>query len=205
MAAPRKVFRIEEIAAARLERTDDGAQTAARAGDLPAHHAEIMQALNALSTMMNRTAQPRAAAAPTAAARLHQKELTRIVQELEAVIGATAQATHKIITAAEEIDQLADNLSASLKSNMERDLVHDISDQIIGIFEACNFQDLTGQRIGKAQEMLKQLEDNAADAGNPAKTPAASGDNATPSLHGPRLASDHGHVAQNDIDAMFDS
>jgi chemotaxis protein CheZ len=204
MAAPRKIFRIEEIAAARMERTGDGAKTAPQAGDMPAHHAEVIQALSALSAMMNRTARPRAAAAPAAAARLRQEELTRIAQELEAVIGATARATHKIITAAEEIDQLADNLSATLKSKMERDLVHDISDQVIGVFEACNFQDLTGQRIGKVQAMLKLLEDSAG-AGNPPKTPAASGDSAAPSLHGPRLDSDHGHAAQSDIDAMFDS
>lgn len=198
MAAPRKIFRIEEIAAARLEPTGDGAQAAAPKGDVPAHHAEIMQALNALSVMMNRPARKPATAAPAAAARLRAEEFKRIMQELDAVTAATAQATHRIITAAEEIDQLADNLSATLKGKMERDLVHDISDHIIGIFEACNFQDLTGQRIAKVQAMLKLLE------GDPATIPAAPNDKAAPALHGPRLESDHGHIAQSGIDAMFD-
>jgi len=200
MAAPRKIFRIEETAVARLPRNDAGALITAVTGDAPAHHTEIMQALNALSAMMNRPARPQATAAPTAATQLREEDLARIAQELDAVTAASDQATHKIITAAEEIDQLADNLSATLKAKMDRDLVHDISDLIIGIFEACNFQDLIGQRIGKVQSMLKAF----GDAGKPVKTRAASNDDA-PALHGPRLGSDAGHIAQSDIDAMFEN
>jgi chemotaxis protein CheZ len=201
MAAPRKVFRIEEIAAARHDHSRDGAQAAAPKGDAPVHHTEIMQALNALSAMMNRPARRPATTAPSAATRLRIEEFKRVTQELDAVTAATAQATHRIIAAAEEIDQLADNLSATLKGKMEQDLVHDIADQIVGIFEACNFQDLTGQRVTKVQAMLKLLEGKIAGAGSPAKSPV---DSAAPALHGPRLESDNGHIVQSDIDAMFD-
>lgn len=214
MAAPRKIFRIEEIAAARLEPTGDGAQAAAPKGDVPAHHAEIMQALNALSVMMNRPARKPATAAPAAAARLRAEEFKRIMQELDAVTAATAQATHRIITAAEEIDQLADNLSATLKGKMERDLVHDISDHIIGIFEACNFQDLTGQRISKVMGTMRFIENHinvmmeiwggvdAIKAHVPPIVDMREGDARL--LNGPKLDGDHGHASQDDIDALFD-
>jgi chemotaxis regulatin CheY-phosphate phosphatase CheZ len=200
MAAPRKVFRIEEIAAARLIRSDDVAQHASTP-----HHGEIMQALGALQKMMRAPLPVVSAARPNGDAELRAAQLTRIADELGAVTAGTAQATEKILAAAEEIDQLADNLSATLKGKIEQDLAHDISDQVLRIFEACNFQDLTGQRVGKVMAMLKPIEDNIAGLRNPAKAPAASGEDAAPHLHGPRLDADHGHVAQGDIDAMFDT
>jgi chemotaxis regulatin CheY-phosphate phosphatase CheZ len=202
MAAPRKIFRIEETAAAR--RKGNGAQPPAYSGDMPAHHGEIMQALGALQAMMNRTARPPiATAAPAAAAELRAALLSRIAHELEAVTAGTAQATQRILTAAEEIDQLADNLSAALRGKIEQDLAHDISDQVIRIFEACNFQDLIGQRIGKVMATLKLVEDNIAGVLNGTKKAPPPRVDGAPSLHGPRLDSDHGHVTQSDIDAMF--
>jgi chemotaxis protein CheZ len=204
MAAPRKIFRIEETAAARLKRDGVGATAPAYSGDMPAHHGEIMQALGALQAMMNRTARPPIAdAAPGAAAELRAALVTRIAQELDAVTAGTAQATQKILTAAEEIDQLADNLAAALKGKIEQDLAHDISDQVIRIFEACNFQDLIGQRIGKVMVTLKFVEDNIANVLNGTKPTPPPGGGGAPSLHGPRLDSDSGHLAQSDIDAMF--
>jgi chemotaxis regulatin CheY-phosphate phosphatase CheZ len=201
MAAPRKIFRIEETAAARLK--GNGAPPPAYSGDMPAHHGEIMQALGALQAMMNRTARTPVAVTAPGAGELRAALLTRIAHELEAVTTGTAQATQRILTAAEEIDQLADNLSAALKGKIEQDLAHDISDQVIGIFEACNFQDLIGQRIAKVMATLKLVEDNIASELYGTKTAPSPRRDGVPSLHGPRLDSDHGHVAQSEIDAMF--
>jgi chemotaxis regulatin CheY-phosphate phosphatase CheZ len=198
MAAPRKVFRIEEIAAARQIRDDDVTQPASP------HHGEIMQALGALQAMMRAPRPPITTARPDgAAAELRAAHLTRIADELDAVTAGTTAATQKILTAAEEIDQLADKLSAALKGKVEQDLARDISDLVIRIFEACNFQDLIGQRVGKVLATLKLIEDNIAGAPNATKTAPAPGEDAAPHLHGPRLDRDQGHVAQSDIDAMF--
>jgi len=38
-----------------------------------------------------------------------------------------------------------------LKDNFERGLAQDIRDQVTQIFEACNFQDLTSQRVVKVR------------------------------------------------------
>ena len=146
MAEPRKVFRIEQTAAARLARRVD--------------------------------------AAPGS-------DLTRIAHELDAVTGGATQATQKILAAAEQIDQLADNLSAALQGRIEQDLAQDISDLVIRIFEACNFHDLIAQRVDKVMKTLNS------DAPAP--------DEATPQLYGPRLVHDDGHMTQAEIDALFGS
>ncbi|MDB2414744.1 protein phosphatase CheZ [Rickettsiales bacterium] len=68
--------------------------------------------------------------------------------ELDAVVKNTEDATNTILDAAEKIQQLVKDLQdESLKSDIEA--------QACSIFEACNFQDLTGQRISKVENTLK--------------------------------------------------
>jgi chemotaxis protein CheZ len=189
MAEPRKVFRIEQTSAARRTRNIAPVDAASP------HHSEIMQALGALQELMaaaELAPQHGPAAARSGGASTPQEEiLARIGSELDAVIAGTARATETILTAAEEIDQLADNLSAALKGRIEQDLAQDIADSVLRIFEACNFQDLIGQRVTKVMKALK------------AEAAPLQAEDAAPELHGPRLDSDGGHMSQNEIDALF--
>jgi hypothetical protein len=124
---------------------------------------------------------------------------------IAAVTTGTDQATKKILAAAEEIDQLANNLAAALKGKIEQGLAQDISDHVIRIFEACNFQDLIGQRVSKVTAVLKIIEDHVACALDEIKNaPARNGGDDAAYLHGPRLDIDRGHASQGEIDAMFD-
>ena len=189
MAAPRKIFRIEQTAAARAVPRN------ARAA-VSSHHGEILQALGALQALM--AAQSPAAGADglgvadgRAPAGLQAESFARIAHELDAVVDGTAQATQRILAAAEEIDQLADNLGAALKGRMEQELAQDISDGILRIFEACNFQDLIGQRVVKVMKTLRSEE------------PAVAVGADAPALHGPRLNGDADHMSQAEVDALF--
>src|SRR5690606_19752309 len=74
-------------------------------------------------------------------------EMKRVTHELDAIVGGTEQATEQILSSAESIDQDASTLSARLKDEQNLALVQDMQEKVIKIFEACNFQDLTGQRI----------------------------------------------------------
>jgi chemotaxis protein CheZ len=213
MAEPRKRFRIEETAAARLPGNDRPAAMprprAAPLGpdtdpqrDREARHAEIMQALGMLATVI---AAPQAKAAVPAndqddKCTLRAAQLGRITDELNAVRAASAEATQKILNAAEEIDQLANTLSAALKGKLEQDLAQDVTDLIIRIFEACNFQDLIGQRVTKVTAMLDGIENEAEP---PALMPSSAPEDPRRFLHGPRLANDSGHMDQSEIDALF--
>ncbi len=76
-------------------------------------------------------------------------------------------------------------------------MAQDISDSVLRIFEACNFQDLISQRVAKVMKTLTANEASAESAHDAAP-------HIVPDLHGPRLDGDKGHLSQSEIDAMFD-
>ena len=86
----------------------------------------------------------------------------RMTRELDAVVESAERATQQILGAAEDIEDAANTLSASLKREQEKSLALDIQDNVLRIFEACNFQDLTGQRIAKVLTTLKFVEERIA-------------------------------------------
>ncbi|MFC6049729.1 chemotaxis protein, partial [Methylobacterium hispanicum] len=86
-------------------------------------------------------------------AALRANEITRdripmAHEELGNVLAATAGATNTIMESAEAILALPDD--ADYRAGVEA--------QIYTIFEACAFQDITGQRISKVVEALRHLE-----------------------------------------------
>lgn len=132
-------------------------------------------------------------------------------RELKAIVDGTAQATQSILQAAEEINQAADTLSAAMKNEHERGLAQDIQDRVGQIFAACNFHDLTGQRVAKVAATLKLVEENmtrmleiwhGVGQINPSVAgEAGTGDRAR--LTGPKLPGDKGYLTQDEIDAIF--
>lgn len=136
-----------------------------------------------------------------------ERRMVRAADELRASVDGMDMATQKILSAVEMIEDSARALSSSLKNEYERGLAQDIQDQIVRIYEACNFQDLTGQRISNVLGIMTMLEDriagivgNSGNGGAPGKATCAS---ANALLNGPKLDDDDGHASQNDIDAMF--
>jgi len=140
-------------------------------------------------------------------------EVGRVSQELNAVVGGTETATHSILEASEEIEENAKTLVAAIKSVQDQDLARDILDQVTRIFEACNFQDVAGQRIGKVTTTLKFIEEHIlrlmtiwggieqfADVVPAAK---AEHDKHPKLVNGPKLEGAQGYVSQKEIDAMF--
>jgi len=139
----------------------------------------------------------------------HDRRMTRAAGELGAAIAGMEKATHKILQETEGIDERARTLCSTIKTEYERGLAQDIQDHTVRIYEACNFQDLSGQRIANVIETLNLVDEQlsamlASCNGRPADAeppkPAA-GDEL---LNGPRLDGDSGHASQQDIDAMFD-
>jgi chemotaxis protein CheZ len=70
--------------------------------------------------------------------------------ELDAVVQATADATGVILDTAEGLERFAGTLPAADRAV--------ISDAVTQIYEACNFQDITGQRISKVVKTLKHID-----------------------------------------------
>ncbi|MEJ1157715.1 protein phosphatase CheZ [Prosthecomicrobium sp. N25] len=138
-------------------------------------------------------------------------ELSRVTDELDAVVFGTENATEQILSAAESIDNQAARLASTLTGSAA-DSVSDIQEQVVQIFEACNFQDLTGQRITKVVNTLRFVEERIIKMMEiwggiesfkdiEVELEHRMGDQAL--LNGPALHADVNIASQDDIDALF--
>lgn len=75
--------------------------------------------------------------------------------ELGAVVGATEQATLSIFEAVESIQDLV--------PRMDPDMAATVADAVTRVYEACSFQDITGQRVSKVVKALQRIEVKVAD------------------------------------------
>ena len=135
-----------------------------------------------------------------------ERRMARAAGELGAAVEAMEKATDNILKSAEAIDECAKALGVAQKSDYERGLAQDIQEHATRLFEACNFQDLAGQRIGKVIATLGAVEQRMMDTiarGKGAPQAAAVAAPAHGLLNGPRLDGAGGHVDQADIDKMF--
>jgi len=77
--------------------------------------------------------------------------LPTAADELDAIVGATAEATNAIMDATEEVEAVAANNAGESAQRL--------MNAATKIYEACGFQDITGQRIGKVVNALKDIEE----------------------------------------------
>ncbi len=140
------------------------------------------------------------------------RQMARVTDELGAVVEGTAGATNTILEAAERVDELAGNLASRL-SGRDAEMAGEIADQVVRIFEACNFQDITGQRISKVVSAMRFIEERVGRMIEiwggveslkdiaPAPSPGEEGEAAL--LNGPALPGDPSQ-SQDNVDALFD-
>lgn len=135
---------------------------------------------------------------------LKQSRIPAAGLELDAIVKATEKATDTIMGAAEEV-MAGDAADPGYKAMVD--------DRMMLIFEACSFQDITGQRVAKVVETLKHIEArvsrfaeaiNAADADGYMSEEERRREERklTNILHGPQLAGEG--VDQSHVDALFD-
>ncbi|MEQ9144030.1 MAG: protein phosphatase CheZ [Parvibaculaceae bacterium] len=139
-----------------------------------------------------------------------------VTDELDEVVAGTEAATETILSAAEAIDSNASTLSHTL-AGTEAGQALEIQEQVIGIFEACNFQDITGQRITKVVNALRFIEERVEtmleiwgeasfEGVEPVKGDAGSDDvpEGRALANGPSMPEADDRASQADIDALFD-
>jgi chemotaxis protein CheZ len=78
--------------------------------------------------------------------------------ELEGIVNAMEDAANRILSAAEAIRASIEQSDIGEKAR--------IIEQVNTIFEACSFQDLTGQRVRRALQQLQTVEDELANIVN---------------------------------------
>lgn len=121
-------------------------------------------------------------------------------QELDAVVRDTERATETIMSEGETLVAMQPTDLESYKAEVDA--------AILRIFEACSFQDLTGQRIKKVITTLRHIEDRVSRfAGALGVQDGAATETAEEArdrellLNGP--AKDGPSTSQDDIDALF--
>lgn len=214
----RKVFRVERMLGDRAASLPAGGTVHDKAADLKAAatRGERLAADNAAVASLEREL----ATLNTAVAHT-MRELAALVGEgeerhmahaagkLGAAVEGMEKATDKILRSAEVIDDSAKALAAAMKTDYERGLAQEIQESVVRIYEACNFQDLSGQRIGNVIETLTTIEDQVEGMldrhqARPAGTRQVKPPRGDSLLNGPRLDGDSGHTSQQDIDVLFD-
>lgn len=80
---------------------------------------------------------------------LEDTQIPRAGMELDAIVQATEEATNTIMQSAEDI------MGADPTDDSYADVVNE---SVMNIFEACSFQDITGQRISKVVHTLSHIE-----------------------------------------------
>lgn len=138
--------RLAEPEAARVEAAVR-AVLGSRGGDLSAAEAALLAELEELGRTV--------ACAKQEIARLRVEEITEshipaATDELDAIVDHTAQATNEILDCCEALEVVA--------SGLAREEMQALQAVITKIYEACSFQDITGQRISKVVAALKAIE-----------------------------------------------
>lgn len=128
--------------------------------------------------------------------------------QLDEVVGATEEATNKIMDCCDAIN--------AISAKQPQPAQQELTDQVTKIYEACNFQDITGQRITKVVRTLKHIDSQVSlllkaldDAGfQIEKSGALTGLNVSKAtdpdkhlLNGPQAAD--AAIKQDDIDKLF--
>lgn len=137
--------------------------------------------------------------------------LVAAASELDAIVKDTEMATHDILESAEAVDDLAMAVKNAASDDFVRQNAEQIGFIVTKIFESCNFQDITGQRINKVVQTLQFIEDRVhnmisiwgPEAFEDLPLPDEVPDTAdTDLLNGPQL--DGEGISQDDIDKLFD-
>lgn len=77
---------------------------------------------------------------------IRENLLPEAARELEAMHMVAEEAANRILSAVERIDDLRDR--------MPEEVAEAVGEAIVEIFEACGFQDLTGQRVGRLNRTI---------------------------------------------------
>jgi chemotaxis protein CheZ len=107
----------------------------------------IRSAIADLAAEIARTRTDIAALRPQDIRDLH---LQAASDELDAIVSATEDATQKILDVAEALGGIAGGLGAEASAK--------VTDAVTQLFEACSFQDITGQRVTRVVKSLKAIE-----------------------------------------------
>jgi chemotaxis protein CheZ len=167
-------------------------------GDIALGDARVRQEIGSLVTFIENAKRDIAAAQP---GDIPSQHIPTATDELDAIVKATEAATQAILDVAEKVGEVANQVGGEHAAQLNK--------LTTMIFEASNFQDITGQRITKVVRTLREIErkviamahavgQEIGDSGKFAKD-TREGD--AKLLNGPQLP--QAATSQSEIDALF--
>lgn len=180
---------------------------ATMAGDLTAKESVLLAELEGLGRTIARA---KAEIAALKVEDIRDAHIPSATDELDAIVEHTAHATNEILDCCETLEQLQSELSGEAADKLQG--------AVTRIYEACSFQDITGQRIGKVVTALKAIEGRIASVvsaasgmpgPNAAPVPAAAPAQDNKRTEGEKLANGPqlpgAGVSQSEIDRLLAS
>lgn len=169
--------------------------------ELSVHEAEILSQVADLGRIIE-LAKEEIAALKTKGS--SDSDVSTASEELDAVVAHTADATNTILEACEQLDATAESADGPDAATVQ--------DATMRIYEACSFQDITGQRITKVVNTLKAVEAKVAiivetfglhrwEAASPLTEGSSMTRHEAHLLNGPQMPA--AAMAQADIDALL--
>jgi chemotaxis regulatin CheY-phosphate phosphatase CheZ len=133
------------------------------------------------------------------------KHLSEASEELDQIVGATEKATSEILSAAEDVQEVAWTLR---EKGVATEFCDRLDQHAIDVYTACSFQDITGQRTAKVVRTLRHVEEriNAMIGAGRAASVRPSMEAAPPTQDGDLLngpPSEGEGLDQADVDAMM--
>jgi len=117
-------------------------------GDVSAGDLRLYRELSSLAEYITSARKEIAALRPD---EIRSDFIPSATDELDAIVGATEAATNCILDAAERLEGIA--------PMVDEEVAERLTEVTTAIYESCNFQDLTGQRITKVVRVLKVIEE----------------------------------------------
>ncbi len=117
-------------------------------GELTATDIQLFMELESLAHYIDAAKKDIASLRPD---QVRDKHIPSATDELDAIVESTAEATNRIMDYTEIIEKEF--------PNMPPDVTDRLMEATTNIFEACGFQDITGQRITKVVNALKDIEE----------------------------------------------
>lgn len=134
-------------------------------GDFSAPDLELYGEIGDLARFINKVRKDLSDLKP---AEIADKEIPEASDQLDAIVKTTEQATGKIMDACERLEETHKWLKDKLQNANPpipadtwmgvEDAINESQVNITNIYESCNFQDLTGQRINKIVDALREVE-----------------------------------------------
>ncbi|MFM7418837.1 MAG: hypothetical protein ACKO54_03925, partial [Alphaproteobacteria bacterium] len=116
------------------------------AGDLTAKESALLAELEGLGRTIARA---KAEIAALKVEDIRDAHIPSATDELDAIVEHTAHATNEILDCCETLEQMQAEFSGDAADKLQC--------AVTRIYEACSFQDITGQRIGKVVTALKAI------------------------------------------------